>query len=53
MRESHKKFDLKDEHFDAIIKHLGDTLRELGVSEDLIKEVAKIAETTRADILNK
>mmetsp|Transcript_66638 Transcript_66638/g.77337 ORF Transcript_66638/g.77337 Transcript_66638/m.77337 type:complete len:123 (+) Transcript_66638:54-422(+) len=53
LRESHKKMGLTDEHFDAVIGHLAATLRELGVSEDLIKQVADVAETTRSDILNK
>ncbi len=53
MRESHKKFDLEDKHFDAVMENLGATLTELGVPADLIGEAAAIAESTRNDVLNK
>jgi hemoglobin len=35
------------------VENLGGTLAELGVSDDLIGEVAAIAETTRNDVLGK
>ena len=35
------------------IELLGKTLRELGVAENLIGQVAAIAESTRADVLNR
>ena len=44
---------LNDSHFDAVVENLGGTLAELGVSDDLIGEVAAIAETTRNDVLGK
>jgi len=44
---------LNDSHFDAVVENLGGTLKELGVADDLIGEVAAIAETTRNDILGK
>lgn len=57
MRDAHKhlveKMGLNDEHFDAIIELLGGTLKEMGVSDELIGEVAAIAETTRNDVLNR
>ena len=34
-------------------QHLGSTLKELGVSVDLITEAPKITESTRHDILNR
>ena len=42
-----------DSHFDAVIEHLGATLKELGVADDLIGEVAAIGESTRNDVLNR
>jgi hemoglobin len=42
---------LNDEHFDAVLEDLVLTLRELGIAEELIGKVGKIAETTRDDIL--
>lgn len=56
MREGHAhlvKDGLNDSHFDAVVENLGGTLKELGVSDDLIGEVAAIAETTRNDVLGK
>ena len=54
LKESHShlvKAGLNDEHFDAVVENLIATLRELGIPEDLIEQVGKIAEGTRADIL--
>ncbi len=42
---------LNDSHVDVIIELLGETLKELGVSDDLIAEVAAIAESVRGDVL--
>lgn len=59
MRSSHKRLveemGLSDEHFDAIAEDLMETLKELGVSEELQQEVAAIAASTahRNDILNR
>ena len=39
-------------HFDAVIDHLGNTLRELKVPNDLIQEAAQIAMSTKNDVLN-
>ena len=57
MREAHKTLvdeqGLNDSHFDAVLENLGAAMAELGVPDELITEAAGIAETTRADILNK
>lgn len=44
---------LNDTHFDAIVENLGTTLREMGVADALIGQVAAIAETTREDVLGR
>ena len=44
---------LNDSHFDAVVEHLGASLAELGVAPALIAQVAAVAESTRADILNR
>ena len=36
MREAHKHLKLTEDHFNAIVGHLGATLKELGTPEDLI-----------------
>lgn len=44
---------LKDAHVDAVIENLASTLRELNVRDDLIAQVAAIAESTRDDVLGR
>ncbi len=56
MRTGHAhliKRGLNDSHVDAVIELLGASLRELGVAEPLIAKVAAIAESARADVLNR
>jgi hemoglobin len=44
---------LNDTHFDVIVEHLGATLKELGVKDELIKQAADVANSVRNDILGK
>jgi hemoglobin len=44
---------LNDSHVDAVIEILGESLREVGAPEPLITKVAAIAESARADVLNR
>jgi hemoglobin len=56
MRTAHEhlvKMGLNDSHFDAVMEHLGATLKELNVPADLITEAAGIAEGARKDVLGK
>ncbi len=56
MRDGHKHLierGLNDSHVDIVIEHLGATLQELGVSDDLIALVAGVAEGARDDVLNR
>ena len=56
MREGHKHLvanGLNDSHVDAIIELLGATLKELGVADDDIAEIAGIANSVRDDVLNR
>lgn len=57
LRQGHQRLvsemGLSDQHFDAVLDDLGSTLRELGVSVELIEEVLATAETTRSDVLNR
>jgi len=56
MREGHKHLverGLNDSHVDAVIELLGETLKELGVSDADIQEVAGIANGARDDVLNR
>lgn len=57
MRAAHsdmvKNHGLNDAHFDAVASHLKSALEELKVSSHLIDQVLAIAESTRADVLNR
>lgn len=56
MRAAHSHLlsrGLDDEHVDAVIELLGGTLAELGVSKELISQVADIAESTREHVLGR
>jgi len=44
---------LNDSHVDAIIELLGATLKELGVADSDIEEIAGIANSVRDDVLNR
>ncbi|MGF1569230.1 MAG: group 1 truncated hemoglobin [Nodosilinea sp.] len=58
MREAHKHLvedmGLNSGHFDAVVQNLVETLRELGISDELIKEVAAVATAPehKRDVLN-
>jgi hemoglobin len=56
MREGHKHLvarGLNGSHVDAVIEHLGNTLREPDAAEADIAQVAAIAESARNDVLNR
>lgn len=56
MRTAHARLvanGLNDSHVDAVIEILGGTLKELGVADPLIAQVAAIAESVRNDVLNR
>lgn len=56
MRAGHAhlvKQGLNDTHFDAVAGHLKATLEELGMPGPLVAQVLAIAESARADVLNR
>lgn len=56
MREGHARLidkGLNDTHVDIVIAHLSDTLKELGVDDAHIAQVAAIANSVRDDVLNR
>ncbi|MBW4505279.1 MAG: group 1 truncated hemoglobin [Scytonematopsis contorta HA4267-MV1] len=59
MREAHKelveKHGLRSEHFDAVAEDLMETLKEMGVSEELRASVAAVAAAPqhKKDVLNQ
>ena len=58
MREAHKHLvegmGLNGKHFDAIVENLVETLKEMGISNELIREVAAVAAAPqhKRDVLN-
>lgn len=56
MRQAHAHLlekGLNDSHVDIVIQHLGETLSELQVAPAAIEEVKALAESVRADVLNR
>lgn len=56
MRQAHSRLvamGLNDGHFDAILKHLHDSLVELSVPQPLIQEAATLVEGTREHVLSR
>ncbi|MDD2761408.1 MAG: group 1 truncated hemoglobin [Methylomonas sp.] len=56
LRDAHArlvKMGLNDEHFDIVMGHLGATMMQLNVPEDLIQEAAALVESTRGEVLGK
>lgn len=56
MREAHRNLvaeGLNDDHFNAVVENLASTLSELGISGELIREVAAVAESVRNDVLGR
>ena len=54
MRKAHSQLQGLDEsHFDAVMENLAATLKELGVSGDLIEEAAGIALSVKDDVLQR
>ena len=53
LRAAHASMKLSESHFDAVMEHLAATLVELKVPPELISEMATIASSTKADVLNR
>lgn len=54
MRAAHRPLlekGLNDSHVDIVIEHLGATLKELGVGDEAIAQVAALANSVRDDVL--
>jgi hemoglobin len=53
MRAAHAAMKLTEEHFDAVMENLGNTLKELKVPDALIGEAAAIALSVKNEVLNR
>jgi hemoglobin len=53
MRRAHARMKLTEEHFNAVVENLGNTLKELNVPDALIGEVAAIATSVKDEVLDR
>lgn len=53
LRTAHARMNLGEGDFDAVMEHLSATLESLQVPAPLINEVASIANSVKADVLNR
>ncbi|MEY4588121.1 MAG: hypothetical protein RL497_197 [Pseudomonadota bacterium] len=53
MRKAHAGMQLTQVHFDAVVEHLAATLTELNVAASDIAEIATLAGSLKADVLNQ
>ncbi len=52
MRQAHARLHIEQRHFNAVAGHLVETLRSLGVAEDLIDEVVAALTPLASEIVN-
>jgi len=52
MAQAHARLSIEPQHFNAVAGHLIETLRELGVSEEIIGEVAAAVTPLSGQIVN-
>lgn len=53
MAKAHEGMNLQEEHYLAIVNHLGKALAHFGVSQNDIEQVAAHVDTLKDDILHK
>ncbi|MBI4851214.1 MAG: group 1 truncated hemoglobin [Acidobacteria bacterium] len=56
MRQGHQHLlskGLNDSHVDAVIELLAQTLRELNIPQEVVQQIANVAESTRNDVLSR
>ncbi|MFT4520079.1 MAG: hemoglobin [Halioglobus sp.] len=52
IRNAHAHLGVTEEHFNAVVENLANILKELGASDADIGEVAAVADSVKADVLN-
>ncbi len=52
MRDAHSKLAIEQRHFDSVAVHLVETLRELGVPEDIVGRIAAAVTPLSGQIVN-
>jgi hemoglobin len=52
MTRAHSRLRIEQRHFDAVAAHLVETLRELGVGESMVAEVAAVVTPLASQVVN-
>lgn len=52
MRDAHSKLAIEQRHFDSVAVHLVETLRELGVPEEIVGQIAEAVTPLSGQIVN-
>jgi hemoglobin len=52
INEAHARLAIEQHHFDSVAVHLVETLRELGVPEDIVGEVATAITPLSSQVVN-
>lgn len=52
MRDAHSKLAIEQRHFDSVAVHLMETLRELGVPEEIVGQIAEAVTPLSGQIVN-
>lgn len=52
MSKAHARLQIEQRHFDAVADHLVETLRELGVGEDMVAQVVETVAPLAKDVVN-
>ena len=52
MRDAHSKLAIEQRHFDSVAVHLVETLRELGVPEEIVGQIAAAVTPLSGQIVN-
>ncbi|BCU80696.1 group 1 truncated hemoglobin [Polycladomyces abyssicola] len=53
MRKAHEGLGIRHQHFDAVVSHLAEALRQHQVKEEVITELAKRLETLRGEVVEE
>jgi hemoglobin len=52
MKDAHRNLAIEQRHFNAVAGHLVETLRALGVSEDIVKQIAEAVTPLSGQVVN-
>jgi hemoglobin len=53
MRKAHEGLGIRHQHFDAVVSHLAEALRQHQVEEEIITELANRLETLRGEVVEE